>query len=70
MYKMIILNAVLIPSTWRAFVAQIFLAVLARGYDWSIDPDEPLKTFPLILPAWGLPMTFWKLDKPVTAREE
>ena len=49
---------------------QIMLAVLARGYDWEINPEEPLKTFPLPVPAWGLPMTFWKLQRPLTAKEE
>ena len=41
---------------------QILLAVLARKYDWSVDLKEPLKTFPLPYPAWGLPMTFTKLS--------
>jgi len=25
---------------------QIMVAVLARGYDWEVDLNEPLKTFP------------------------
>ena len=52
------------------FEAQIMLAVLSRGYDWEIDPEEPVKEFPLPMPALGLPMTFTKLQKPVVAREE
>ena len=38
------------------------LAVLARKYDWTVDFEEPLKTFPLPYPAWGLPMTFTMLS--------
>lgn len=34
------------------------LAVLARKYDWTVDLKEPVKTFPLPNPAWGLPMSF------------
>ena len=52
------------------FEVQIMLAVLSRGYDWEIDPEEPLKAFPLPMPVRGLPMTFTKLKKPVAAREE
>ena len=37
------------------------LAILARKYDWEVDLSEPLKTFPLPYPAWGLPMTFTEL---------
>ena len=51
-------------------VMQIMLAVLARGYDWQVDLTEPIKNFPLSLPTWGLPMTFHKLDSPLTSREE
>ena len=49
---------------------QIMLAVLARGYEWEIDEKEPVKTFPLPTPAWGLPMTFKKLQRPLMAAEE
>lgn len=42
---------------------QVLLAVLAREYDWELDLKEPLKTFPLPIPAWGVPMTFHKLNK-------
>ena len=49
---------------------QMMLAVLARGYDWEVDLNEPLKTFPLPTLAWGLLMTFKKLQWPVTAAEE
>ena len=52
------------------FEVQIMLAVLSRGYDWEIDPEEPVKEFPLPMPVLGLPMTFTKLQKPVVAREE
>lgn len=40
---------------------QILLAVLARKYDWTVDLKEPVKTFPLPYPAWGLPMSFTQL---------
>lgn len=51
---------------WRGvsrflFITQVLLAVLARGYDWQVDLNEPVKTFPLPVPAHGLPMTFQKL---------
>lgn len=49
------------------------LAVLARGYEWEVDLNEPMKTFGaglLPTPKWGLPMTFEKLQRPVTASEE
>lgn len=36
------------------------LAVLARSYDWQIDVNEPVETFPLPRPIWGLPMTLTK----------
>ena len=49
---------------------QIMLAVLARGYEWEVRQDEPVKTFPMPIPAWGLPMAFHKLKRPVMAREE
>lgn len=49
---------------------QIMLAVLARGYDWEIDPEEPLGTFPSTLPIRGLPLKFNKLQGPLIAREE
>ena len=39
---------------------QIMLAVLARGYEWSLDLDEPIKTFPIPYPRNGMPMTFTK----------
>ena len=52
------------------FEVQIMLAVLSRGYDWEIDPEEPVKAFPLPMPVQGLPMTFTKLQKRVVAREE
>ena len=41
---------------------QILLAVLAREYDWEVDLEEPLKTFPLPVPAWGAPMTFCRIN--------
>jgi len=41
---------------------QILLAVLAREYDWEVDLEEPLKTFPLPVPAWGAPMTFYRVN--------
>ena len=49
---------------------QVMLAVLARGYDWDVDLNEPVKTIPLPTLQWGLPMTFNKLQTPVTAAEE
>lgn len=45
---------------------QILLAVLAREYDWELDREEPLKTFPLPVPAWGAPMTFCRLNQPAS----
>ncbi len=33
---------------------QILLAVLAREYDWQVDLEEPLKTFP-----WALRQRGW-----------
>lgn len=51
-------------------MAQVMLAVLARGYEWEIDPDEPVKKFPLPVLAWGMPMTFKRLQRPVTTAEE
>ena len=41
------------------------LAILARKYDWEVDLTEPLKTFPLPYPAWGLPMTVKEVDSTV-----
>lgn len=49
---------------------QVMLAVLAREYEWEIDLNEPVKTFPLPVLAWGMPMTFKRLQRPVTASEE
>ncbi|KAL3153515.1 hypothetical protein ABBQ38_011847 [Trebouxia sp. C0009 RCD-2024] len=49
---------------------KIMLAVLAREYEWEIDLNEPVKTFPLPVLAWGMPMTFKRLQRPVTASEE
>ena len=49
---------------------QIMLAVLARGYDWELDLNEPVKTFPLPVFTRGMPMTFQRLQRPVTASEE
>ena len=37
------------------------LAVLARGYDWEVDLDEPIKSFPMPTPVRALPMTFYKV---------
>lgn len=39
---------------------QILVAVLARGYDWSLDLAEPMKTFPLPYPRNGMPMSIQK----------
>ena len=39
---------------------QIMLAVLARGYDWSLDVNEGMKTFPIPYPKHGMPMTVTK----------
>lgn len=36
---------------------QIMLAVLARGYDWTLDLDEPMKSFPIPYPRNGMPMS-------------
>lgn len=44
-----------------AVFVQILLAVMARKYDWTVDLKEPVKTFPLPYPAWGLPMSFTRL---------
>ena len=37
------------------------LAVLARDYDWEVDLDEPIKSFPIPSPVRSLPATFHKL---------
>lgn len=37
------------------------LAVLARDYDWEVDVNEPIKSFPIPTPVRALPMTFHKL---------
>ena len=57
------------PADTHAMM-QVMLAVLARGYEWEIDQNEPVKMFPLPVLAWGMPMTFQKLQRPVTASEE
>ena len=41
---------------------QIMLAVLTRDYDWELDLNEPIKTFPMPVPAWAAPMTFHRLE--------
>lgn len=35
--------------------------MLARKYDWTVDLNEPVRTFPLPYPAWGLPMRLTQL---------
>ena len=47
---------------------QILLAVLARKYDWTVDLNEPVKTFPLPYPAWGLPMSVTQLPDDSVAK--
>ena len=47
------------------FAMQIMLTVLLRGYDWQVNVNEPVVHFPLTLPALGLPMTFFKLLRPL-----
>ena len=52
------------------------LAVLARDYDWEVDLDEPIKSFPIPTPVRALPMVFYKLaakknvEPPVSGSEE
>lgn len=54
----------------RCACFQIFLAVLARKYDWTVDLNEPVKTFPLPYPAWGLPMSFTQLPGDSLAKSQ
>lgn len=49
---------------------QILLAILARKYDWTVDLKEPVKTFPLPYPAWGLPMSFTQLKDDSAAKAQ
>ena len=37
------------------------LAVLARDFDWEVDVNEPIKSFPIPTPVRALPMTFYRL---------
>lgn len=45
---------------------QVILAVLARGFDWSIDLQETfIQTSPLPALTNGMPMRCWKQDQPM-----
>lgn len=45
---------------------QVILAVLARGYDWSVDLQETfIQTSPLPALTNGMPMKCWKRDQPM-----
>lgn len=37
------------------------LAVLARDYDWELDLEEHINSFPIPTPVRAQPMTFQKL---------
>lgn len=45
---------------------QVILAVLARGYEWSVDLEETfIQTSPLPALTNGMPMKCWKRDQPM-----
>lgn len=51
------------PCLW---CVQVILAVLARGYEWSVDQHETfIQTSPLPALTNGMPLKCWKRDQPM-----